>query len=572
MLRKKRWLFLLLIVLISVGVFLSQRPPHIAPGSYLLVPIGGSYTDAPSSDLVRELVGTPEKNLTDLLLQLQKASVDERVQGVVLRITPIDLPLAKLQELRTAVNTLRNAGKRVIAWVMGEGTSGNGEYYLASSADELYFSDNSLLPLLGLRANYMFLGGVWEKLDIDMQVEQVKEYKTFGDFLSRKTMSNAHREMANSLLDNLNAQLVRGIAESRGLSPDAIQSFIDSPTLTATDYHKAGLIDGIRYFDDVIDRLEGTDGSKASTVTLATYRRIKPSSLGLMQGSKLAVVHAIGSISTGPSGWSAMGATMGSETLVKAINTAAKDNRIKAIVLRVDSPGGSALASDLIWRAVKQAKTIKPVIVSMSGAAASGGYYIAASATKIVAQPATITGSIGIVFSHANIQGFLTKLGISSASLQRGKYANLFSNAQSWSPSEHIQVQRITESMYQTFIRKVAEGRGLDIETVNHIGRGRVWTGEQAQELGLVDQLGGIQTALKLAKEEAGIAASESVSLVYYPKPKGLLSTVLERFGQASTTPSTLPQPLRDLMADIASFTESNRGPVLTMPIRLRIR
>jgi protease-4 len=572
MLRKKRWIFLLLVVLMGIGVVILRWPPTIAPGSYLLAPVGGSYTDAPAPDLARELVGASEQNLTDLLLQLQKASVDERLQGVVLRVTPLDLPLAQLQELRGAVGRLRDAGKHVIAWVMGEDFSGNDEYYLASAADQVYFSENSFLPLIGLRSSYLFLGGVWDKLDVDMQVEQVKEYKTFGDFLVRKTMSDAHREMANSILDNLNAQLLRDIAASRRLTPDDVQRLIDAPTLLPEDFQQAGLIDGTPYFDDLLDSLKGPDGSAAETVSLDTYRRVKPTSLGLLQGPKVAVVFAIGGITTGESGWNALGLTMGADTLTEAIDAAAKNEAIKAIILRVDSPGGSALASDLIWHAVARAKRAKPVIVSMSGAAASGGYYIAAGATKIVAQPATITGSIGIVVSHANVQGLLTKLGINSATLHRGQYARLFSNMQSWTPEERQQVQRVTEALYQTFTRKVAAGRSLDVETVDRIGRGRVWTGEQAKELGLVDHLGGMDTAIQLAKEAVGIAAEASVTLVYYPKPQGLLTTLLERFVLQSAVPLHLPQPLQDMVTHLIPFMDTPRGPLLMLPALPRFR
>ncbi|MDH3602051.1 MAG: signal peptide peptidase SppA, partial [Candidatus Tectomicrobia bacterium] len=356
------------------------------------------------------------------------------------------------------------------------------------------------------------------------------------------------------------------------VTPDEVQRLINAPTLTPEDFQQAGLIDGIRYFDELLDNLKGPDGAAAETVSLDTYRRVKPTSLGLMQGPKMAVVFGVGGITTGKSGWGPLGTTMGADTLTQAIDAAAQDKTIQAIILRVDSPGGSALASDLIWHAVARAKKAKPVIVSMSGAAASGGYYISAGATKIVAQPASITGSIGIVFSHANVQGLLTKLGISSETLHRGQYARLFSNSQSWSPDERQQVQRVTGVLYQTFTRKVAAGRNLDIETVDRIGRGRVWTGEQAQELGLVDQLGGMDTALQLAKEAAGIAAGESVTLVYYPKPKGLLTALFERFSQQSAVPLRLPQPLRNMVAHLIPFVDAPRGPLLLMPALLHIR
>ncbi len=571
--RKKKWIVLaLLVIIIGVGIALARRQPRIESGSYLVVPIAGSYSDAPTPTLSRELVGASHHSLTNLLLQLRKASVDARLRGVVLKIEPLGLSFAQLQELRDALQTLRTAGKHVIAWVTGEDTSGNGEYYLASVANQVYFAGNALLPLIGLQANYMFLGGIWEKLDIDVQVEQVKEYKTFGDFLVRKTMSDAHREMANSLLDNLNAQLLRDIAEARNVTPTEVQAFIDAPTLTAEDYLQAGLIDDIRYFDTVLDDLKGPGDAKASTVSLATYRQVKPTALGLMSGPKMAVVLGVGGITTGKSGWSAMGNTMGSDTITAALDAAAADDAIRAIVFRVDSPGGSALASDLIWHVVARAKQKKPVIVSMSGTAASGGYYVSANATRIVAEPATLTGSIGIVFSHANVQGFFAKLGIRTETLHRGQYARLFDTSRSWSPAERQQVQRVMDALYHTFIRKVADGRGLEIEAVDRIGRGRVWTGEQAKDNGLVDELGGMATALQLAKKEAGMAADEAVELVFYPKPKGILSALLEHLSRTVNTPVVLPKPLQEVMARLSLFATAEPGPLLAMPVLLQIR
>jgi protease-4 len=571
--RKKRWFFVLILgVMIIVGIIVIQLPPRIAPGSYLIVPISGSYSDAPGLDFTRALVGTDEKSLTDLLLQLHKATVDDRIRGVVLQITGLDLPLAKVQELRAAIHDLRQAGKEAIAWVTGEATSGNGEYYLASAASQLYFAENTLLPLLGLRASYLFLGGLWDKLDIDMQVEQVKEYKTFGDFLARQTMSEAHRDMANALLDNLSEQLRRDIAAVRQLTPEQVQRLIDTPTLTAADYQQAGLIDGIRYFDDLLDDLKDADGTDAPKVSLDTYRQVKPTSLGLRRGPKIAVVFGIGGITPGESGWSAIGTTMGADTITKAIKKAAEDEAIQAIIFRVDSPGGSALASDLIWHAVVQAKRVKPVIVSMSATAASGGYYISAGATRIVAQPATLTGSIGIVVSHANIEGLMAKFGINMETLSRGRYAQLFSPASSWSAAERQQIQRVTGALYDTFIRKVAAGRNLNVQQVDDIGRGRVWTGEQAKNLGLVDELGGMATALRLAKEAVGIAAEQAVELVFYPKPKGLLALLLQRLGLQTNLTAQLPEPLREVVHRFASLAASGPGPLLAMPGVLQIR
>ena len=577
--RKKRWIFLLMVItVIGAGMALSRYSPPIAPGSYLTAHLGGSLTDMPESPLSQELLGGGQPNLTDLILQLRKAALDLRLQGVVLRISPLNVSFAQLQDLRDALAYLRKAGKEVIAWVIGESGSGIGEYYLASAADRVYVAENALLPLLGLRANYLFLGGVWDKLDIDMQVEKVREYKTFGDFLVGREMTEAHREMANSLLDNLNQQILDGIAEARGLTPQAVQRLIDGPTMTPTDFLRAGLIDGIRYYDEVLDDLKADGETRAKTVSMSTYRQVRSSLAHLEPSATIALIYGMGGIVSGQSNWGPTGNNMGSDTIVNAIDEAAKDDAIAAIVFRVDSPGGSPLASDQIWRAVVRAKAKKPVIVSMSGAAASGGYYVAAGASHIVAQPATLTGSIGIVFSHANIAGLLGKLGIGTETVSRGAYARLLSPANSWSPQERIQVQRVMEELYGTFTQKVAQGRQMAVSDVDAVGRGRVWTGMQAKENGLVDELGGFITAVQAAKARIGLKANEVVQLLFLPKPKNIVLTLLERLGIRGRTP--LPEPLEQIADQLLLLTHPEGGiygmanggkPLFTMPYMLQI-
>jgi protease-4 len=304
--RKKRWIFLLIcMVVIGIGIGLSQRSPKIEPGTYLTVNLGGSYTDAPESSLTRELLGSDPQNLTDTILQLHKAALDLRLKGAVLRISPVDLSFAELQDLRDALTYFRKAGKEVIAWVIGESGSGIAEYYLASVANRIYFAENAMLPLLGLRANYLFLGGVWEKLAIDMQVEKVREYKTFGDLLVGREMTEAHREMANSLLDSLNSQLLHDIATARGLAPEAVQKLIDGPTITPADFQHAGLIDGTQYFDEVLESLKAAGESEAKTVSMSTYRRVKPRVLGLKPEAKIALIYATAAASSksSPGSW-----------------------------------------------------------------------------------------------------------------------------------------------------------------------------------------------------------------------------------------------------------------------------
>jgi protease-4 len=291
-----------------------------------------------------------------------------------------------------------------------------------------------------------------------------------------------------------------------------------------------------------------------------------------MRGPKIAVVYGVGAVTSGESDWGATGQSMGVDTLTEAFKEAAEDETIRAIVFRIDSPGGSALASDRIWQAVVQAKRQKPVVVSMAGVAASGGYYVAAGASKIVAQPGTLTGSIGIVFSQPNVQGLLAKLGIATETLERGRYARLFDPSKGWSAEEHQQVQRLLESLYRTFTRKVAEGRGLSVDEVDRLGRGRVWTGAQAQARGLVDQLGGLDTALRLAKEAAGLPAEASVQLVFYPKAEPLLEMLLGLWQTQTRAFSALPQPLRAVVRSLAPFVGHGYGPLFVPPFLLQVQ
>jgi protease-4 len=263
---------------------------------------------------------------------------------------------------------------------------------------------------------------------------------------------------------------------------------------------------------------------------------------------------------------------MGTDTIVKAFNHAAQDDTIKAIVFRIDSPGGSALASDLIWRAVKRAKRNKPVIASMSSVAASGGYYIAAAASKIVAQPASLTGSIGIVFMQPNIKGLLSKFGVNIETLARGKFARLFDPAKSWTEAERQQIKRLLEDLYLTFIRKVAEGRGLTMDEVDLIGRGRVWTGTQAKEQKLVDALGGMNTALSLAKQAIGLSEQAGVQLVFYPKPKRLLEALVDRLSMQIMAVTALPEPMAGFKSLLMPFVALGRGPLYAMPVIIQVR
>lgn len=574
--RPARWGRRLLVVLLlvvagtlAVGIW-ATGGAGVAEDSWVLLDLEGGYAEQTGGGALAHLLGEDEASFLDLLLTIRDAGEDPRVAGMVVRIRPLDIGWAKAQEIRDVLVRFRSSGKPLHAYLELELSGGAMEYFIASAADRIHAPPGAAAPLTGLLAQYVFLGGVWEKLDVDMQVLKIREYKTAGDMLSEKTMTPWHREMADALLDSLYDQFVEAVAGDRGLAADAVRAAIDAGPATPAELQAAGLIDDAQFLDELRETLVGEDGEWLAGEDYAANRRPLPGAPGAR--GTVAVVYGVGTVMTGESDESPAGgeATMGSDTLIDALREAADDDGIDAIVFRIDSPGGSALAADLIWQAASRARARKPLIVSMSDVAASGGYYVAAPGTRIVAAPGTLTGSIGVVIAKPNLRGLLAKLGINTVELQRGDLASMLSVNESFSPAQLTRITATMDYVYDLFVRRVAEGRGLDTEQVNAVGRGRVWTGAQALEQGLVDDLGGIFTAINAAKREAGIPVEERVSLVFYPRHKSLVQRVAKAIGTrvAGAAPAWWQQVQR-----ATSAWRFPSGTVLTlMPQDVRIR
>lgn len=567
--RRRRFLVLLLLTVIAVWLGVA-RPwrPGVPDGSYLLLDLSGEFQERPVGRLFERLVGDRPPALIDLLALIDAAGKDPRIAGIVTRVRSLDVGWARTQEIRDALIAFRKKGKRLIACLEQELAGSTREYYLASAAEKVYVSPATSAPVTGLLAQYTFLGGVWEKLDVEMDVEKIGRYKTAGDMIARKSMSPDHREMANSLLDSMFEQVVAGIADGRGIEPATVRAAIDLAPATATELTEVKLIDGARFIEDLRLELLGQDRPFLSA---SDYR----SAVGLTPGGrgprKIAIVYGVGTINIGSStGGVVDGESMGSDTLTKAFHDAAKDAGTQAIVFRIDSPGGSALASDLIWNAAREAKRKKPVIVSMSDVAGSGGYYVAAGATRIFAEPGSITGSIGVVVAKPNVRGLLARLGIGTETLNRGRYARLNSLTDSLDQEGKDRVMTAMRHAYDVFLDRVAEGRGLTRERVDELGQGRVWTGVQARDNGLVDELGGLDAAIKAAKKEAGIPESEKVELIFYPEPEGFLARVQQYVG--ARLDETTPRWWRQVRAAAAAY-DFPEGSILTlMPQTIEIR
>ncbi len=583
----------LVLVLLLGGVLIfaafRKGPPPIHDNSVLALSVSGPLPDFVPDDPLRKLFGGPDQSLTGLLMQFKKAKVDKRISAILLDIDGSGAGWAKAEEIRDAIADFRSSGKPVYAY-MEYGM--NKEYYIASACDKIFVAPPGELFITGLAADVMFFRGSLDKLGIYPDIYQIGKYKSAGDMFTQKSMTEAHRQYVNELLDDLFNRYVEATAKARGKSVSDMKALIDNAPYNAKSARAAGLIDGASYRDEVNQELKKRLGYKESEelplVKASEYREVDPESLGLNKGERIAIVYATGDIGSGKSENSPSGdQSIGSDTLSKAVRDAANDKTIKAIVIRVDSPGGSGLASDIIWHAVDDARQKKPVVISMSDVAASGGYYIAASANKIVAEPSSITGSIGVVAGKPVVKGLYDWLGITNEYVMRGKNAGMFRETEKFSDDERAKFEGwIKATYYEDFVPKVAKGRNKSADYIDSIGQGRVWTGAQGKNNGLVDEYGGLDRAIEVAKELAKIPADKGVHRVIFPYPRTFLQELFNSSDEDSSETTETPQ-LRQQRAVLASLPEDARrafrytmlldkmkdgDAMLLMPFDLRIK
>lgn len=523
---------LVLVVVVGIAIIVSvfrPSPPSIRDNSVLALKVSGPLPDYVPDDPFRRIFGGQPQSLSSLLTQIRKAKADKRISAIMLDIDSPSTGWAKAEEIRAAIEDFRTSGKPVYAYME---MSVNKDYYIATACDKIYVPPPGELFTIGLAADVMFFRGSLDKLGIYPDVYQIGKYKSAGDTFTQKEMTPAHREYINSLLDDFYGRYIEGIAKARHKTPEEVKVLIDNAPYTAPQAKDAGLIDGAIYHEEVEKELKKRLGYKESDQLRiakgSDYRQISQESLGLNKGEKIAVVYAAGDIVSGKSQFGSEGQeTIGSDSLVKTLEEVRDDKTIKAVVLRVDSPGGSGLASDIIWRAIESLKEKKPVVVSMSDVAASGGYYISAGANKIVAEPSTITGSIGVVGGKPVIKGFYDWIGVTNEYVLRGKNAGMFRESEKFTDSERQKFEEFLKATYDDFTTKVAKGRGKDKNYVDSIGQGRVWTGRQGKENGLVDEYGGLEKAIEVAKQLAKIPADKGVQRVIMPKPPSLFDELL---------------------------------------------
>jgi protease-4 len=513
--------------LLVVSLALGSEPP-ISGNSALVLRVGGNLEEIEPSGLVTSLFEEPP-TVRSVVDALRKAKVDRRVTSVIIRPTSTAALWGKVQEVRDAIVDFASTDKPIIAYLE---QGGEQEFYLASACDKVFLMPTASLDLTGL-ANYeLFLRGTLDQIGAYPDALHIGEYKTASNTFTEKTFTPAHREMSESLNADLYEQLLKGIADGRHKSESEVRQLIDHGPYLPEDAVRAGLVDDVAYEDELDDKVQLGSGTPGF-LEHDEYRHIRPTSLGLNRGARIAVIYAVGVISSGESSYDSPGGLVaGSDTIVSYLRKARADGSVRAIVLRIDSPGGSAIASDVIWREVQLTRAAKPVIASMSDVAASGGYYIAMPAHAIVAEPATLTGSIGVVMVKFVIDGTLKKLGVNMEAVTQGRYANLYSPIRPFSAEERAKVQELMQATYDAFVEKAAAGRNTTPERIDAVAQGRVWTGKQARQLGLVDELGGLQRALELAKRRANIAPNAEVELVIYPPKRSIYETLANPFGR----------------------------------------
>jgi protease-4 len=530
-------LILLAVTASAVGLLLlgaafgaSAAPLVVPADAALYLKVRAPFNEVAGVDLFAGLSETPPTTLRSVVDEIHRAKADTRVRTLVVEPSVAGALWAQVQEVRDALIDFRSAGKRVTAYL--ESASAQ-EYFLASAADRVVLMPAGGLDLSGIATYELFFRGALDKIGVFPDLLHIGDYKTASNTLTESGFTPAHREMSASLNKEWFDQLVRAVAEGRKLSGAAARQAIDGGPYLAADAKRVGLVDELSYEDQLSSaasikgtrRFDGDDYARAGGVTP-----------GYGTGARIALIYAVGEIVSGKSTLDSPGGMLGSETFVAWVRKARVDPDVRAIVVRIDSPGGSAIASDVMWHEMMLARDVKPVVVSMGDVAASGGYYIAVPAHVIVAEPGTLTGSIGVVTGKYVVKGALDKLGIGSDSVSDGAMAEIDSPFKAFSSAERARVEAQMQSTYDLFVSRVAQGRHLSAAEVDAIGRGRVWTGSQGKTRGLVDELGGLDQAIQIAKTRAHIDQRSSVSLVVYPPRRGLFDLLASLSNSSSET------------------------------------
>jgi protease IV len=548
------------LVAVAFMVRMASQP---AAGSVLELTLDDDIPDHVEVEGLSQLFGGGKPTLRDYLEALRLARDDRRIKGLLVNIDGPGAGSAKLQELRDGILDFQKDGKWAVAYLetAGEFSPGNRDYYLATSCGSIWLAPSGDINLVGMRVEPPFIRGTLDLLGIVPDMDHIGKYKSAMNTITDKEMNEAFRESMEALVGGIYGQVKRGIAEGRKMTEEQVAALIDDGPYVGPRALQARLVDTLGYRDDLEKSLKEKNGGSLPLVKVGAYLK---AGRYYTRGPKVALIYGLGGVARGENHTNPVTGemTMGSDTTAKAIKTAREDPSIKAIVFRVDSPGGSYIASDVIYHQVLLTRGVKPIVVSMGDVAGSGGYFVAMGADKIVAEPATITASIGVLAGKLVTTGFWNRVGITFDAVQRGRHATFFSTSVKYTPEERAIFAGWLDRIYKDFVGKAAKGRGKTYDEIHAVAQGRVWTGEDALRLGLVDELGGLTTALRRALELAHLDPKTRVQLVVLPEPKSWFTQFWN--GEETTTSfAALQRQVRKLIEEGPSIEPDG---VLSMP------
>jgi len=507
---------------------LFDTEPAVSQNSYLQITLGGSLPEYNPSDALSEYIRGSSLDLKKIRQSLKMAEIDDRIKGVVLNIGFLRTGFAKLAELHQLIEKFQVSGKKVYAYFDYGLTR---DYYLASVCDSIFMAPGGTLLITGIAAEMTFYKGLLSKIGVEADFEHVGEYKNAPDMYTRQTMSDYQKEVIDDILDSRYNHLVQAISKNRGIGLEKIRYLIEEVSgFTPEEAMQENLVDGIKYIDEVKDLLKG-NLKRISRISASEYALVDPASVGLEGEKRIAVIYCTGTMMGGEDGSDPVfGRTMGANRVIRDVNRAAQSSSIKAIILRINSPGGSSLAADEIWHAIAEAQKEKPVIASISDMGASGGYYIALGADTILAQNLSLVGSIGVYAGKFSLRNLYKKIKLNNVYIKRGKNSGIFSLGSKFTDSERKVIQRMISDFYFKFVMKVAENRNRTYEEIDQVARGRVWNGLKGIDIHLIDMIGGLDEAVDIAKDLADIEDETSIRLIYFPKGRSFINQLFSRF------------------------------------------
>src|SRR5208337_1368103 len=542
------WLIGMVIVMVAVIGSKGRVPSKTILEANFEQAFMENVPDTPTAQL---MLTERQQTLRDVVDAIDRGASDDRVVGLIAKIGAASMSMAQIQEIRDAVQRFREHKKFAVAYseTFGEFGPGNGAYYLATAFDHIYLQPSGDVGLTGIIMESPFIKGTLSKLGVTFHGDHRYEYKNALNFFTETKYTGPHKEAMTAIMTSWFSQMKDGICQARQIAPDKFQALVDAGPYLGKEAVAVKLVDAVKYRDEVYKDVKSQAGDGAELLYLDKYlhRAGRPHD----HGKTVALVFGVGDVTRGKSDYDPVQGSqnMGSDTVAGAIRAAAEDKDVKAILFRVDSPGGSYVASDTIWREVVRARQAgKPVIVSMGNLAGSGGYFVAMAADKIVAEPGTITASIGVLGGKMLTSGLWDKVGLSWDEVHQGENATMFTGTHDYTPAEWGRFQVWLDRVYVDFTGKVADGRKLPKEKVLEIAKGRIWSGEDAKNLGLVDELGGYDTALKLAKKAAGVPEGDDVRVVVFPRPKTFYQSVIERRSADSSERGAVGQTLARIL------------------------